>query len=178
VSVAAFASVDELLDALAAGATVNDEPDLDVCSHSLQCGQLLRVEHADDPELAVAGLVHDVWDAVSADHDDHDRRGAALVEPLLGARVARLVAGHVLAKRYLVARDPAYGDGLSGRSTATLAFQGGKLDDHEAAALEASRDFEAIIALRRADERAKVPGASVPGLPSWRELLLAVSARG
>ena len=175
---APFRDVDELLAALAAGAAVNDEPDLDVLSHSLQCGHLLRTERPDDRELAIAGLVHDVWDAVSpGQHDDHDTLGAALVEPLLGPRVARLVAGHVTAKRYLVTTEPGYQPGLSGRSTATLTRQGGALDDAQVARLTASPDFDALVTLRRADERAKVPGALVPGLDAWRDLLSRVPGR-
>jgi predicted HD phosphohydrolase len=174
-----FPSVDALLRALAQGDTVHDEPGFDVLAHSLQCGALLRAEHPDDPELAVAGLVHDVWDAVVPDdHRDHDTRGAALVEPLLGARVARLVAGHVLAKRYLVSTERSYAGGLSVRSVETLAEQGGALDDDGLSDFTASPDFDAMVALRRADERAKVPGAVVPGLGSWLELLAEVSSRG
>jgi predicted HD phosphohydrolase len=173
-----FGSVDALLSALAQGDTAHDEPGFDVLAHSLQCGALLRSEHPDDPELAVAGLVHDVWDAVVPDdHRDHDTRGAALVEPLLGARVARLVAGHVLAKRYLVATERAYAKGLSVRSVETLASQGGALDDDALARFASSGDFEALLVLRRADERAKVPGAVGPALESWRGLLVDVSAQ-
>ena len=171
---APFPDVDALLAALADGTRANDEPELDVLAHSLQCGHLLRTEHPDDTELAIAGLVHDVWDAVvPGDHDDHDTRGAVLVEPLLGARVARLVAGHVTAKRYLVATDASYGARLSGRSTDTLGRQGGALDAAEIASLSESPDFAATLTLRRADERAKVRGAVVPGLDSWRDVLLA-----
>ncbi len=176
---APFETVDDLLTALARGAAAHDEPGFDVLAHSLQCGALLRAEHPDDPELAAAGLVHDVWDAVVPDdHRDHETRGAALVEPLLGARTARLVAGHVLAKRYLVATERGYADGLSARSFDTLAEQGGALDDDALANVARSRDFDAMVALRRADERAKVPGAVVPDLSSWRDLLLQVSRRG
>jgi predicted HD phosphohydrolase len=138
---------------------------------------LLRVEHPDDPDLAIAGLVHDVWDAVSPDHADHERRGAALVEPLLGTRVARLVAGHVVAKRYLATADAGYRAQLSGRSTETLAQQGGALAAAEVDELAASPDFEAMVTLRRADERAKVPGAVVPGLDEWREPLSRAAQR-
>jgi predicted HD phosphohydrolase len=168
---APFTTVDELVAALAHGVHVNDEPELDVLAHSLQCGHLLRQEHPDDLELSVAGLVHDVWDTVSDDHTAHDTRGAALVEPLLGERVARLVAGHVVAKRYLVATDDAYRSRLSDRSAVTLATQGGALDDGEMRALESSPDFAATLTLRRADERAKVRGARVPDLDAWREPL-------
>ena len=78
-------SVPDLVALLARGAGVRDEPELDGLAHALQCGAILRAEHPDDPELAVAGLVHDIADiAYPDDHTDHDRRGATLVEPLLG----------------------------------------------------------------------------------------------
>ena len=171
-----IASVDELVELLARGSTVRDEPELDGLAHALQCGALLRAEHPDDAELAVAGLVHDVSDiAHPDDHTDHDRRGAALVEPLLGPRVARLVGAHVVAKRYLVTTDPAYRARLSARSVETLAAQGDALADSDLALLAADPDREAILELRRADERAKDPHARVPDLASWRALLLDVA---
>lgn len=166
-----FRTADELLGALAASARTFDEPGLDVLAHSLQCGDILHREHADDPELALAGLVHDVADAVYPDHTDHEHRGAALVAPLLGARVAKLVGSHVLAKRYLVTTEPHYAAALSVRSVATLHDQGDTLTAGEVAALESDPDLGAILALRRADERAKDPRAAVPGLDAWRARL-------
>ena len=62
-------SVTDLLDLLARGSEVRDEPTLDGLAHALQCAAILRVEHPDDPELAVAGLVHDIADI--AYPDDH-----------------------------------------------------------------------------------------------------------
>jgi predicted HD phosphohydrolase len=177
VTVAPFESIDALLAALASGAHAHDEPNLDVLSHSLQCGHLLHTEQ-DDLELAVAGLVHDIWDATSpGDHTDHDTRGAALVEPLLGSRVATLVAGHVQAKRYLVAMDARYRNGLSDRSSVTLAAQGDAMTDDEVRDFEASPGWETLVLLRRADERAKVPGAVVPPLAEWRASLLQLTTR-
>jgi predicted HD phosphohydrolase len=169
-------SIADLVALLARGAGVRDEPELDGLAHALQCGAILRGEHPDDPELAVAGLVHDIADiAYPDDHTDHDRRGAALVEPLLGTRVARLVGAHVLAKRYLVTTEPAYRDGLSRRSVETLAAQGNALADADLAALAADPDLTAILDLRRADERAKDPTARVPGLDAWRTILSEVA---
>src|SRR4029078_9918367 len=131
-------------------------------------GAALRgAEHPDDPELAVAGLVHDISDVVHPDdHTDHDRRGAALVGHLLGERVAHLVGAHVIAKRYLVTTDPAYRNQLSVRSVETLTLQGDALDDSALAALAQDPDLVAILELRRADERAKDPTARVPALDS------------
>jgi len=170
-------SVSELVTLLARGAGVHDEPELDGLSHALQCGAILRAEHPADVELAVAGLVHDIADiAYPDDHREHDRRGAELVEPLLGARVARLVGAHVLAKRYLVTTDPEYRRRLSARSAETLARQGDALGDGDLAALGADPDLDAILELRRADERAKVPGARVAELDTWVPALLQVAS--
>jgi predicted HD phosphohydrolase len=176
VSVNGPGSVSDLVALLAQGAGVRDEPELDGLAHALQCGAILRAEHPDDPELAVAGLVHDIADiAYPDDHTDHDRRGATLVEPLLGARVARLVGAHVVAKRYLVTTDPAYRAGLSARSAQTLAVQGDALTQADLDALAADPDLPAILDLRRADERAKDPTARVPDLDSWRSILAEVA---
>jgi len=165
-------SVAELMQLLARGATINDEPHIDGLAHALQCGALLRTEHPDDPELAVAGLVHDIADVVHPDdHTDHDRRGAELVGGLLGPRVAHLVGEHVIAKRYLVTTDPGYRKQLSVRSVETLAMQGDALADRDLARLGDDPDLAAILDLRRADERAKDPDAHVPGLDSWSAAL-------
>ncbi len=170
--VTAPASVDELLALLARGAGVHDEPEVDGLAHALQCGASLRASHPGDLELAGAGLVHDVADiAFPNDHGDHASRGAELVEPLLGARVARLVGAHVDAKRYLVATDPAYRAQLSPRSRETLELQGDALDASAVDALTSDRDLAAILALRRADETAKDPHARPPSLDTWRALL-------
>jgi predicted HD phosphohydrolase len=173
-----FEHVDDVLTALARGVDTHDEPGFDVLAHSLQCADLLGREHPDDPELVVAGLLHDLWDAVSPnDHADHEARGAALVEPLFGVRVAELIGGHVRAKRYLVAVDAAYRDALSSRSVATLSVQGDALDATEIRDFEVSTLADALVRLRRADERAKVPGAPVAPLASWRDLCIHVSGR-
>jgi predicted HD phosphohydrolase len=169
-------SVDELLALLAEGAGVYDEPDVDGLSHALQCSDILRREHPGDIELSVAGLVHDIADiAYPNDHGDHARRGAALIEPLLGPRVARLVGAHVDAKRFLVATDPSYRAALSPRSTETLGQQGGALDPNAIAGLAADPNLDAILALRRADERAKDVDARPPELASWRAVLESVA---
>jgi predicted HD phosphohydrolase len=169
-------SVADLLALLEQGSGVRDEPTLDGLAHALQCGAILRVEHPADPELAVAGLVHDIADiAYPDDHTDHDRRGAELVAPLLGPRVAHLVGAHVIAKRYLITTDPAYRRRLSARSAETLAVQGDALADADLEALAADPDLAAILDLRRADERAKDPDALVSGLESWRQLLTDVA---
>ena len=104
-------------------------------------------------------------------------RGRRLVEPLLGG-VARLVAGHVVAKRYLVSTDPAYREALSARSVETLARQGGDLDGAARRAIDGSPDRHALLTLRRADDRAKVPGAVVPSSGHWRPVVAQLVSAG
>jgi len=170
-------SLDALIDLLAASAAHADEEDVDLLAHALQCSQRLREVAPDDVELQVAGLVHDIGTALVPDAPDrHARIGADAIRPLLGARVARLVAGHAEAKRYLIAVDAHYRAALSARSIVTLAAQGGPLDERAAAAFARGRDAGDIVKLRRADDAAKVPGAAVPGLESWRGPLESVIA--
>ena len=165
-------TVDELLALLARGEGVHDEPDVDGLAHALQCGALLHEQFPDDQELAVAGLVHDIADiAHPDDHRDHSLVGARLVQPLLGARVARLVGEHVAAKRFLVATDQSYRAQLSARSTETLAAQGDALDESEVARMRALPGLDAVLALRRADDAAKDPLATPPPLGTWRAML-------
>jgi predicted HD phosphohydrolase len=172
-------SVDALFALLSASAAHDDGEAVDLLAHGLQCAHVLSLESPADLELQVAGLVHDVYHAVDPTADAvHDREGARLVEPLLGSRVARLVAGHVIAKRYLISTDPSYGDVLSPRSVETLGHQGGGLDADGLRRFERSPDRDAMLALRRADDRAKVPGAVVPSLSHWRPVVEEVAARG
>jgi predicted HD phosphohydrolase len=176
--------LDDLVAALRAAAGLHDEgPGLpSILDHGLQCAALLACTHPDDLELQVAGLVHDVgWLARAGDRwrvdtsAAHDRAGAAAVEPLLGKRIARLVGGHVAAKRYLVAVERGYAGGLSETSTFTLAHQGGPMPEPEAAEFARSPDAADLVALRRADDAAKVLDAQVPGLERWLPALQALA---
>ena len=163
---------DELLATLEAGGGVGDDEAVDLLAHGLQCGALLEATAPGDLELQVAGLVHDVG-TILAPHrpEAHARVGAAAVRGLLGPRVARLVALHDQAKRYLVTTDPSYRHQLSPRSLETLRLQGGLLDPDERAALDAEPELAASLRLRRADDDAKRPDAAVPDLGHWQGVL-------
>jgi predicted HD phosphohydrolase len=165
----AFASVDDLF------AVLRDDRGGDVVTghaHALQCIALLARARPDDLELQVAGLVHDVASSLEQrPPGDHAVEGARLVRPLLGARVAALVAGHVVAKRWLVTTDASYRARLSDNSRATLADQGDALDDAELAAFAASPGFADCVLLRRCDDAAKRPGLVVPALDRWRPVV-------
>ncbi len=169
--------VDGLFLLLRRSAEQRDGETIDLLSHALQCAQLLATSAPDDVELQVAGLVHDLGTVLEPDRPaTHAASGADAVRPLLGERVAALVAGHDQAKRYLVTVDARYRDRLSVRSIATLRDQGGLLDPEERAAFLARPECDALVALRQADDRAKVPGTVVPGLDHWTLALYAVAA--
>lgn len=169
-----FASVDDLVAHLRDLGTVDSDegPAFTELEHGLQTAAILADEHPGDDELIIAGLVHDLahpWDGPG--QPDHHRLGARAVRGLLGRRVAYLIEAHVDAKRYLVATDGGYRDALSPGSVATLAAQGGPLAPHEIAERTAQPDWSAALALRRADDRAKVTGAPVPPLETWLDAI-------
>jgi predicted HD phosphohydrolase len=178
-----FADVDALFEALRASADADDEGGLPILDHCLQCAARLRSSHPDDVELQVAGLVHDLgwlelhegrWTLVL--DATHDVSGRALVTPLLGPRVAALVGGHVAAKRYLLATDPAYAVLLSARSELTLGFQGGLMTADEIAGFERRPDRDDLVALRRADDAAKVRNAVLDRVDTWRPAVARVAS--
>ena len=85
--------------------------------------------------------------------------------------MAALVEMHVPAKRYLVATDPAYKSALTDVSIESLAAQGGPLSAADARSFATSPFAADAVVLRRADDAAKVPGRSVPGLDHWLPIL-------
>lgn len=146
--------------------------------HGLQCAALLERSHPHDAELHVAGLVHDLahpWDGPGQPR--HATMGADAVRGLLGERVAELIIGHVPAKRFLVAVDPHYFALLSADSVMTLEAQGGPMDGVEVAEFRADPHHEGMVALRIADDGAKVPGAPVPSLEHWVPVIRSLAAR-
>ena len=175
-----FDSVDDLIAHLRQLATLGSDEGLTFSEldHGLQTAAILETTHPDDLELQVAGLVHDLahpWDGPG--QPEHHRMGARAVEGLLGERVALLVEAHVDAKRYLVATDPDYQAALSPGSVVTLQAQGGPLSPDEIRVVEQRPDWDAAVALRRADDGAKRAGAVVADLDHWIAALHEVAAR-
>ena len=93
----------------------------------------------------------------------------------LGERVAGLVGLHVEAKRYLVARQDAYGGTLAADSVASLALQGGPMRPGEQDAFEHLPFAQDALLLRQADESGKVEGLVVLGLSDWMPIVRDVS---
>jgi predicted HD phosphohydrolase len=175
-------SVDDVIQVLLAGAADFDaggeRAGFSLLDHGLQCAAHLRRSHADDVELQVAGLVHDIGQTLTANDDAaHGIAGAQFVRPVLGERVARLVELHVPAKRYLVATDAGYQAQLSSASRASLLAQGDVMSDDELHAFAALPDARAAVALRRADDAAKDATARPAPLGEWVTVLHEVAVR-
>ena len=175
-----FDSVDGLVGHLRELATLGSDEGLafSELDHGLQTAAILESAYPDDLELQVAGLVHDLahpWDGPG--QPEHHRMGARAVHDLLGERVAFLIEAHVDAKRYLVATDVDYQAALSPGSVLTLEAQGGPLSPEEILAVEQHPDWNAAVALRRADDGSKVVGAVVPDLDHWIAAIHDVAGR-
>jgi predicted HD phosphohydrolase len=176
---------DDIERLLASGASrpveVGDEDDprampLSHLDHALQTAAVLEEQFPDDPEFAVAGLVHDIGHLLAGVGDaEHAEAGAAAVRAALGERVAELVGLHVAAKRYLVARQEDYGGALAADSVVSLALQGGPMSADERAAFERQPYFDDAVTLRRADESGKVDGLVVRGLAEWMPIVRQVA---
>ncbi len=101
----------------------------------------------------------------------HEQIGAAYLREMgFSETVARLVAYHVQAKRFLTGRDPAYYGKLSDASKKTLQYQGGPMTAAEAEAFRADPLFTLSIRLREWDEQAKEENVPVPDLTFLRTM--------
>jgi metallophosphoesterase (TIGR03767 family) len=149
-------------------------------AHALQCATLAVGAGASD-ELVAAALLHDIgytpWVQAAAPRRSHERAAAAFLLPLLGDDVARLVAHHVAAKRYLVATQNAYLLTLSEASRRSLRAQDGPASAAEVAAWRAYAWWPQAVLLRSWDDRAKVPGTPTLSASWFRNLLARLAAR-
>lgn len=148
--------------------------------HALQTARTAVLAGGSEP-LITAALLHDVGHLL-ADLDEgalaahgldgrHEARGAAFLKRFFRPEVARPVALHVTAKRYLCLVEPVYAEGFSPASARSLVLQGGPLDAGQARAFERRAGWRDAVALRRWDDAAKVPGLEVPGFIEYRALL-------
>ena len=151
--------------------------------HMSQAASLAEAEGYDN-EVVLAAFFHDIGhlcadaeEAGSMDgmgNVDHERLGADyLLERGFSERVANLVQGHVIAKRYLTYKYPEYYNRLSDASKATLEFQGGVMTAAEAAEFELNQDAELIIRLRYWDDMAKEMHVPVNNVDHLKAMALA-----
>jgi predicted HD phosphohydrolase len=156
-----------------------DEP-VSALDHALQCAAHARAARASD-EVVLAALLHDVGHLLSDGEETafthHGLWAARFLRPFVSPRVAWLVEHHVLAKRYLCTVDRAYAESLSLGSLRSWIRQGGALDRQTREEAERHPWLADVLAIRRWDEAAKEPGAVVPGLAAYRDLLEACFGR-
>jgi 2-aminoethylphosphonate dioxygenase len=152
--------------------------DVSQLDHALQCATL-AMKHGDH-ELTLASLLHDIGHIVPSDEPsmedlgtrNHEHIGADTLMALgFSHRVARLVAGHVDAKRYLASTRPGYLNSLSAASSRTLELQGGPMEEEEREAFETNADHASLVQLRGFDEGAKALGARFEPLETFLPLI-------
>lgn len=153
--------------------------------HALQAAHAARTSGADEPTV-VAALLHDIGQFVRSDeammvngssvgNKGHEALGAAYLASLgFPGSVTQLVGAHVVAKRYLTATRVGYLDALSPASKLSLKCQGGPFSPAEVAAFEDDPLAKEKVALRLWDDGAKVVGLDVPGLESYRDMMVRV----
>ena len=133
--------------------------------HALQTAQQ-AVDAGGSEEEIVAALLHDIghiWldaDSVvtSVGVVEHDRIGSEVLRSLgFSAGVAQIVAGHVAAKRYLVANDEEYASKLSEASVESLRLQGGPMSPEESSMFSQVPWSAEKIRVRVWDDQAKTP---------------------
>lgn len=148
--------------------------------HALQ-GAALATSEGAAPPLVAAALLHDVGHLVIHDNvpideelrsdHHHERAGAVFLRRLFGPAVTDPIRLHVAAKRFLCAVDDTYAATLSPSSVRSLAVQGGPMSSEEIESFRAEPHHEAAVRVRRWDDRAKVAGADVPPIETYRDLL-------
>lgn len=147
--------------------------------HALQCAHLAVQERASNALIAAA-LLHDVGHLLHHEGEAaadrginavHENLGESWLSQYFGPGVTRPVAMHVAAKRYLCAVDKSYLAGLSPASLKSLQLQGGEMSAREVAEFEANEFASDAVRLRRWDDLAKIPGARVPPVGDYTELL-------
>ena len=138
--------------------------------HALQAATLAESEGA-SPSWIIAALLHDVGHLLEIGSTDIDKplynaRHENLAVPFLsscfGDDVIDPIHYHVAAKRYLCTTDPDYLAILSPVSVSSLHVQGGIMSPTEVLAFQSLVRFDAILAVRRWDDAAKIPGYTTP----------------
>ena len=172
--------VDEIFQAFAERGGDAYGENVSQLDHALQCALLAQEDGADDA-LVAAALLHDYGhffegrgDAAERDGVDaqHEAHGARALRRWFGPEVTGPIALHVAAKRFLCAAEPDYEAALSPASILSLKLQGGRFTAAERQRFEDARFSAEAVRLRRWDDGGKVAGRPVPGLETYRPLLV------
>lgn len=148
-------------------------------AHMLQAAAHAEAAGASDALIAAA-LLHDVGhftgeisgqELMSGTDNRHSHAGADWLATWFPAEVTEPVRLHVAAKRYLCAVEPGYFERLSPASVYTLNVQGGPMSATEAERFAAHPYAADAVALRRWDEAAKDPNATVPDFAHYHPVL-------
>ena len=171
--------VEVLLDLMASVAHVSYRERVTMLDHALQSAALAAADDAGD-EMVVACLLHDIGHILGPAGQwglpDHAEVGARALQPLLSAAIVESIRGHVAAKRYQVAVEPAYHDRLSLASQMSLAEQGGPLPADEVEVFASGAFAAEALRLRAYDDDGKVEGLAIPSLETYRALIAAALA--
>ena len=171
--------VEVVLDLMAATAHVSYGERVTMLDHALQSAALAAADDAGD-EMVLACLLHDLGHIMGRTGEwglpNHAEVAARALQPLLPAAIVEPIRGHVEAKRYRVAVEPAYHDQLSLASQMSLAEQGGPLSPDDAKAFGASAFAAESVRLRAYDDNGKVDGLVIPPLETYRGLITAALA--
>jgi gamma-butyrobetaine dioxygenase len=178
-----LASVDAVFNLLATGggSAYFGEP-VTVLDHCLQAAWFAE-KGGGDEALVAAALLHDVGHLLHSEGEDaaqhgidtrHEQMAVEALEGHLPARVLDPIRLHVAAKRYLCFAEAAYAADLSSASLESLVLQGGPMTVVEAEAFLALPHAREALAVRRADDAAKLLELVVPTLDSYRPLVTAL----
>jgi phosphonate degradation associated HDIG domain protein len=147
--------------------------------HASQTAEL-AISNGADEEQIIAAFFHDIGHICATEHSEkleiygvknHEDLGGEYMKKIgFANRIVYLIKNHVQAKRYLTYSDPVYLKTLSHASLMTLKAQGGPMTELEAVYFELQPDFNYVIALRRWDEEAKIPGKPIMDLNMLREI--------
>ena len=160
-----YTAAQQVIDLLASSADMDyiGEP-LSQLEHALQAAHFAAADGM-DVEGILGALLHDIGHLINpSDQEqmgeygvmDHEELGAQYLLDLgFSEKVATLVTGHVIAKRYLVTTSDSYYERLSPASRQTFVYQGGKMNTEELAAFKAQPHFKEILQVRLCDEKAK-----------------------
>lgn len=150
--------------------------------HMCQAAALAEAEGYDE-EVILAAFFHDIGHLCEFIMPAEQMNGYGVVdhEVLAGTylrekgfseKVAKLAESHVLAKRYLTFKYPAYFERLSIASRATLEQQGGVMNAAEAAAFESDPLHTLFIKLREWDDLAKLQHQPLPALLKYKGMAI------